>query len=210
MKLGLYSGEQVCRLAKISPTQLRYWYKTAVFRPETIEGETGSFKRAYSFHDIVGLRTISILRNQHHVKLDNLREVERRLKSTPDTDWSNVVFYIGQGGKIYFDDPTTGTRMAIEPIGQISLFKVVTVIRSVEGELVLMNRRTKRQIGKIEQSRLVMRAAPVVAGTRIPTSAIYDLHKNGFTVDRIISEYPRLTQRDVRAAIKFQELRLAS
>lgn len=192
------------------PTQLRYWYKTAVFRPEIIEGETGAFKRAYTFHDIVGLRTVSILRNKYHAKLDNLREVERRLKSTPDIDWFNVVFYIGQGGKIYFDDPTTDTRVAIEPIGQTSLFKVVTVIRNVERELVLMNRRTKRQIGKIEQSRLVMRAAPVVAGTRIPTSAIYDLHNAGFSFDEIISEYPRLTERDVRAAIRFQELRLAS
>lgn len=210
MKLGLYSGDQVCRLAKISQTQLRYWNKTAVFRPEPVEGETGPYKRAYTFRDIVGLRTVSILRNKYHAKLDNLREVERRLKRTRDTDWSNVVFYIGQGGKIYFDDPTTGTRVSIEPMGQTSLLKVVTVIRSVERELALMNRRTKRQIGKIEQSRLVMRAAPVVAGTRVPTSAIYDLYKNGFSIEQIIAEYPRLTNRDVQAAIKFQELRLAS
>jgi uncharacterized protein (DUF433 family) len=209
VRLGLYSGKQVCRLARISVTQLRYWYRTRVFQPETIDGETGAFRRVYSFRDVVGLRTISTLRNQHHVKLDDLREVERRLKATPEAAWSDLVFYLGRDGKIYFDDPRSGKRVALHPVGQVSLFPMVAVIRSVERQLALLNRRTKRQIGKIEQNRNVMRAASVIAGTRVPTSAIYDLHRSGFTFARIISEYPRLKEKDVRAAIRFEELKLA-
>ena len=210
MRLGLYSGKQVCRLAKISETQLRYWYKTGVFQPEEVHGETGAFKRVYSFRDVVGLRTISTLRNQHRVKLDDLREVESRLKRTPEAAWSNLIFYLGEAGKIYFDDPQSGKRIGLHPIGQVSLFKMVAIIKSVEHQLVLLNRRTKRQIGKIEQNRNIMRAASVIAGTRVPTSAIYDLYRSGFTVPQIISEYPRLKERDVHAAVKFEELKLAS
>ena len=30
MKLGFFSAEQVCHLAKISDTQLRYWHQTNI------------------------------------------------------------------------------------------------------------------------------------------------------------------------------------
>jgi uncharacterized protein (DUF433 family) len=210
MKLGVYSADQVCRLAKISDTQLRYWYDTRVFRPQPISGAYGAFRRAYSFRDVVGLRTISLLRNTHRVHLDDLREVEKRLKDTPDRDWSNVVFYVGEDRRIYFTDPTTGATVSINPLGQASLFRMRTVIKSVERQLVLMNRRTRNQIGKIDRSRYVLRNASVVAGTRIPTSSIYDLYQAGFNITRIVNEYPRLTPQDVRSAIQFEQLQVAS
>jgi uncharacterized protein (DUF433 family) len=73
-----------------------------------------------------------------------------------------------------------------------------------------MNRRKPKQIGKIEQHRFVAKNAPVIAGTRIPTTAIYNLHEAGYSTERIISEYPRLTQADVKAAIQHERLRYAS
>jgi DNA-binding transcriptional MerR regulator len=81
MKLGFFSAEQTCRLAKISRSQLRHWYDTKVFRPQVIEGQTGAFRHVYSFRDVVGLRTISILRNTHRVALKDIRQIEQRLKS---------------------------------------------------------------------------------------------------------------------------------
>ena len=73
-----------------------------------------------------------------------------------------------------------------------------------------MNRLTKRQIGKVDRNRYIMRNVPVIAGTRIPTSAIFDLHQNGFSLAQIVAEYPRLTERDVKAAIQFEQLQVAS
>jgi uncharacterized protein (DUF433 family) len=55
-----------------------------------------------------------------------------------------------------------------------------------------------------------MHNASVIAGTRIPTNAIYDLHHAGFSIPQIVSEYPRLTEKDIRAAIQFEQLKVAS
>jgi len=210
MKLGFFSAEQVCHLARISETQLRYWHQTKVFRPRRLADPLGPFRQAYSFRDIVGLRTISILRNDHNVALKDIREIEKRLKETPNADWSNVTFYIGEDGRIYFKDPKTRAALSVKPVGQTSLFRMRTVIESVEKQLKLMNRRTKLQIGKVDRNRYIMRNAPVIAGTRIPTSAILDLYQNGFSPAQIVTEYPRLTEHDVEAAIQFEQLQVAS
>lgn len=210
VKLGLFSADQVCRLAKISETQLRYWYQTNVFRPERLEKAYGPYHRVYSFRDVVGLRAIGILRNVYHVNLEDLRTVEARLKGTPDAGWSNVVFYVGEDRHVYFPDPKTGEMIAVTPTGQTSLFRMRAVITNVEKRLVRMNRRTKKQIGHIDHHRFIMRNASVIAGTRILTSSVFELYKAGFTPERIVAEYPRLTIRDVRAAIRFEKLKLAS
>jgi uncharacterized protein (DUF433 family) len=50
----------------------------------------------------------------------------------------------------------------------------------------------------------------VVAGTRIPTRAIRNFKKAGYTVDQIIAEYPDLTPRDIEAALKYEEASTAA
>lgn len=44
-------------------------------------------------------------------------------------------------------------------------------------------------------------------GTRIPTSAIWNLHEAGYSDDQIIYEYPRLSQADIAAALAFERAR---
>lgn len=83
------------------------------------------------------------------------------------------------------------------------------VIEKVERGLRQLNRRRPKQIGKIEQNRYVVRNEPVIAGTRIPARAIYNLHRAGYSTEKIIEEYPRLKPEDVDAALKQAELRVA-
>jgi len=84
------------------------------------------------------------------------------------------------------------------------------IIRKVEQNLVRMNRRKPKQLGKIERNRFIAQNAEVIAGTRIPTAAIYRLYKAGFDTHAIIKEYPRLTPTDVKAAIQNEQLKAAS
>ncbi|HLH75590.1 MAG TPA: DUF433 domain-containing protein [Candidatus Binataceae bacterium] len=206
MKFGFFSADQVCQLAKISGSQLRYWRRTGVFQPQTSEG-AGAFRYFYSFRDVVGLRTISILRNKYGVGLDSLRLIERKLKDTDGADWSSVAFYVGEDHGIYFVDPETKDTVAMKPMGQRPLFKVRAIARQIENNLARMGRRT-RSIGKIDQSRFIMRNAHVIAGTRIPTSAVWEYHKAGYSKAKIIEQFPRLTIKDVEAAIQWENLRV--
>jgi uncharacterized protein (DUF433 family) len=209
MKLGLFTAEQVCELCKISPRQLSYWDKTEFFKPQHADDLGRPFNRVYSFRDVVGLRTIGLLRNKYNVSLTDLRRISEDLKKTPDGDWSKLVFYLGDDGRVYFRHPEDGAIVAADPSGQRPLFKMHQIIRGVERDLSRMNRRKPKQLGKIDQNRYVARNAPVIAGTRIPTAAIYRLHEAGYTAEKIISEFPRLTRADVEAAIRHERLRFA-
>jgi uncharacterized protein (DUF433 family) len=44
---------------------------------------------------------------------------------------------------------------------------------------------------------------PCIRGTRIWVSLILDFLANGMTIEEIITEYPHLTEKDVRAAIAY-------
>jgi len=207
MRLGFFNAEQVCRLAKISATQLRYWHETKVFEPTVLDG-AGAFRHVYSFRDVVGLRTISILRNKYGVDLEDIRLIEQKLKTLPESDWSNLMFYVGQDHRIYFKDPKSGDTIATNPMGQRPPFRMRAIARGVEKNLARIHRRTPKEIGKIERGRFVMRNDTVIAGTRIPTSAIWDFHKAGYSDDEILKQFPRLTLQDVRAAIQYEGLKV--
>lgn len=45
---------------------------------------------------------------------------------------------------------------------------------------------------------------PVIAGTRIPTGAPYEFHRDGFAPEEIRVEYPSLTLEQIGLAIAFE------
>lgn len=56
----------------------------------------------------------------------------------------------------------------------------------------------------------VMVGQPVVRGTRITVEHILNLLEHGQTVDAVVSEYPRLTEDDVYAAIGYARSQIAN
>jgi uncharacterized protein (DUF433 family) len=73
-----------------------------------------------------------------------------------------------------------------------------------------LRERSPEQIGHVSRNRYIVHNAWVVAGTRIPTTAIWNFHEAGYTAKQIIAEYPRLTSKDIRAAIDFEKRRLSA
>ncbi len=64
-----------------------------------------------------------------------------------------------------------------------------------------LRQRDPQHVGRIARHRDVMSNAPVLAGTRIPTAAIWDFYEAGYDPQAILREYPQLTYEDVQAAI---------
>jgi DNA-binding transcriptional MerR regulator len=203
-----FTADHVASLTGLSSRQLRYWDRTGFFAPTLLdEHRRRTFGRIYSFRDVVGLRTIALLRNLHRVPLQELRKVGEWLHQHHVTPWASLQFAL-VGKKVVFFDPAGGVFTEPRADGQTFLPIALEPIASemLEAADQLRSRRPE-QLGQLSRNRYVVRNAWVIAGTRIPTSAVWSFHQAGFDTASILREYPSLTAADVLAAIKAEAKR---
>ncbi len=203
-----FTSEHVRRLTGLSTRQIGYWDDTGFFSPTIVDGyRKRAFGRIYSFRDLVGLRTIAILRKQHSIPLQELRRFGEWLRQHHTAPWSTLRFALA-GRKIVFFDPIVGVPTEPRGHGQhlfdISLQPIADEMRQAADQL---RNRQVAQYGQIVRNRYVVHNAYTIAGTRVPTSAIWNFHDAGYATDAILREYPRLTAQDVKAAIEFESSR---
>ncbi|MGH2457821.1 MAG: DUF433 domain-containing protein [Chloroflexota bacterium] len=204
-----FTADQVAQVTGLSVRRLYYWDREPrFFVPEfTNQHRERYFGRIYSFRDVVSLRTIAILLNNFHVPLQELRRVDPWLKQQHDEPWASLRLYV-LGRRVYFKHPDTGQILAARyPHQEVIPFSIGAVVDEVHAVSDRLRERAADEIGQIVRNRYVVHNAPVLAGTRVPTSAVWNFHQAGYTVDQIIREYPRLTPIDVEAAIGFERQR---
>lgn len=152
----------------------------------------------------MGLRTIALLRKRHQVPLQELRRVGSWLKERHDEPWSSLRFAL-RGRRVVFYEPDSGN--IVEPRGhgqRVLPIALEPIAREMRDAAEQLRKRSTEQLGQLVRNRYVVHNAWVIGGTRIPTSAIWNFHKAGYSQDAIIAEFPRLTAEDVRAAIRFE------
>lgn len=199
-----FTAEQVSRLTGLSDRQLRYWNDTGFFKPSLADEPNRPYGRIYAFRDVVGLRTIAIMRNTHRIPLQGLRKLGAWLTEQYDQPWSTLRFYVA-GRDVYFDDSLNGTRRAGRQPNQTVITIEMDDIAEVTAENAnKLRRREADEIGRVVQHRYVSHNSPVIDGTRIRTEAIWNFHNAGFDADAILEQYPRLTRADVDAAIDYE------
>jgi len=49
----------------------------------------------------------------------------------------------------------------------------------------------------------ILSGKPVFKGTRIPISIVFKMLRDGATFQKILNEYPRLTEDDIKAALDY-------
>jgi uncharacterized protein (DUF433 family) len=203
--LFAFSAEHVRRVTSLSHRQLSYWDATGFFSPRyASENRRSPYSRVYSFRDLVGLRTLGLLRNTYHVPLQQLRRVAEWLAPYGPDVWSKMTFYV-VGRDVVFDDPGSGHRLGVKPPGQLVLpIQMERVIQDTRVEADRLRERSASDLGKVDQHRYVVHNEPVLAGTRVPTIAVWNLHEAGYDTLAIIREYPHLTSEDVAAALSFE------
>lgn len=207
--LVAFTAEQVRRLTDLSEHQLRYWDKAGFFSPSYLLSEHSRrpYSRIYLFRDVVGLRAISILRNQHKIPLQELRRVGRWLKKHYPEPWSILRFFV-VGKQVYFEDPETELRLRPgEPAQAILPIDLAPIANETRVRALQFRERRPDQIGQITRHRYVESNAWVLAGTRVPTKAVWSFHTAGYDLATILAAYPSLTPADVASAISFEEQR---
>jgi DNA-binding transcriptional MerR regulator len=199
-----FSADHVIGLTGLSKSQLRYWDQTGFFSPQyASEARHVPYRRIYSFKDVVGLRTLAVLRKDHGISLQHLRQVAEKLSDHDQSLWSEVKLYVLQK-QVYFTEP--GSDTAINTDGQLAAVVLLKDIMNDMAERVRkLRERAPDQIGRIDRHRYVVHNAWVIAGTRIPTRAIRNFRDAGCSIEKILKEYPVLTRQDVEAALEHEE-----
>jgi uncharacterized protein (DUF433 family) len=165
------------------------------------------YARVYTFLDVVGLRALAALRKEHKIPLQQLRKVGAELRRRFDEPWSRLTFYVV--GRQLFYQESEAIHRADETGQTVMPFELTQVESDVRARMQDLRRRTARQIGHISRNRYVAANQPVLAGTRIPTDAVWEFHAAGYPTESILRQYPQLTPADVHAALAFERRRRA-
>jgi uncharacterized protein (DUF433 family) len=161
------------------------------------------YGRIYSFRDIAALRVISVLRNQYRISLQHLRKVAKALAHLEDEKWTATTLYV-VGGEVKFQEPGESAPRGVN--GQYVMgIELNRVYSDTRRDVEDISARAPDEVGKIVQDRRISRNTPVIAGTRIPVAAIRHFAEAGYTIAQILQEYPRLTEKDVEAALRHRD-----
>lgn len=199
-----FTEDHVVRLTGLTKGQLRAWDRRGFFAPHhAYEDRKVPYSRIHSFRDVVGLKAISTLLKKHRVSLPQLIVVANELSRRGFEHWADVTLYVIKGDVSFRE--RSGDKVEIIKSGQFAMLPVIDVISNVTEAAENIMQRSDEGIGKIVQNKHIMRNAPVIAGTRIPVATIQRYTKAGFSNAQIISEYPSITETDIKAAISFNQ-----
>lgn len=202
--ISAFSEEQTERLTGVSRSQLRYWDQTDFYTPSYAERNRRlPFSRVYSFKDIVSLRVLHTLRNEHQISLQELRKVRDKLRKRGIETWIGVRLWV-LNKSVVWQDPDTERPQNVVSKQYVVPMDLGAVVAETRNAVAAMTRPTERAFGIVERSRYINHNAPVIAGTRIPVSAIKRFATAGYSIDQILKEYPDLTDKDVKAALAYE------
>ncbi len=196
-----FTKGQAARLAGATERQVSYWANTGVLEPSILHDRSGRpHVYLYSFEDVVGLRTLSILRNKHRFSLQGLRKAGALLEGCSGRPWSELRFWV-RGRDLFNTDPNSGVVISSDSRKQstvkIELEQVASQVREDASRII---KRDPKDAGRVERRRTVQRNQPVFRGTRVPVVSITNLIDSGYSTQAILDEFPSLFEADVRAA----------
>ena len=202
--IAALTEDHISRITGLTKGQLRAWDKRGFFVPKYVFSDRSqAYSRIYSFKDAVGLKALSVLRNDYKVSLAKLIKVAELLKKKGFEHWADVKLHVLKK-QVYFQKPGSKEIEGVED-GQYGMLEIIDVISDVNKKVYELKHRNSSQIGSIEKNRFVARNSTVISGTRIPTATIRRYKDAGYSIDRIIKDYPILTKEDVIAALKYEK-----
>jgi uncharacterized protein (DUF433 family) len=203
-----YSDRSAAEATGIPVERIRFWETTDALRPSIATGWRRSpWWRMYDFRDIVGLRVLHELRERHGVPLRELRRVGRYLAAHRDTPWSALGIAVSDR-HVWFRDAAMGRFEPGPAAGKHAVTLDLTgLAHDVEVEAAKLLVRRPDEIGRIVQTRTILGGASRLAGTRIPTSAVWNFHEDGSDAEEIMAAYPSLVREDIEAALDYERKR---
>ncbi len=198
--LGAFSERDAARLTGVSVGQLRSWDRSGFLVPSYApDNRRQPFSRIYSFRDVVSLRVLNSLRNEHRVSLQHLRQVSRALAHLGDARWTAQTLYV-LGRRVVFDDPRPSERREVVSRQRVFDIPLRVAIKDTREAVRRLNVRSEGVLGHVVSQRFVMNNRPVFEGTRIPVSSVVSYLQRGHDAATVLREFPELRHEDIKAA----------
>lgn len=205
----VFTSQQVIRLAGISKRRLDYWIDKGIIAADIDRARGRGRVRLFSFANLVEIRTASWLRDKVSLQLIG-RIVEKLRAEDAGKPLAELVFGViedssGRGRPrhdvvVMGDDGVWEQWRTGQKVMEITV-PLHEFARQLHQSAEVARHRSHRA-GETERRRGALGSAEVVAGTRIPVTAIVNLHRAGYDIARIIDNYPGLTPRDVLAVLE--------
>jgi DNA-binding transcriptional MerR regulator len=191
-----FSVDHAAKVTGLSKARLTRWDRLGFFSPELADPDDrgNPYGRVYSYTDLVGLRTLAVLADKHRLSLKELRKAHDVLAQHTDKPWSELQLSV-LNRKIVHDL----AGMPRDTEGQLAGNHVPlpSIASEVARRAEALRKRDNDQIGVFENHKFIAHNARVLAGTRIPVSAVESFIEAGYSDTAIVAEYPTLTKFDV-------------
>jgi uncharacterized protein (DUF433 family) len=205
-ELLVYTAEYVCQLTGLSRGQLRRWERAGLWTASYDDAERrGPYRRLYSLRDVVALRVLALLHAEHRVPLAELPKVANWLARHDEESWDSLELdIVGQRVCLDGDGGADRNRSTTGAAGDVQRVEIRPIVEETRRAVARLRQRPPEDVGRVSQRQDVLGNATVLAGTRIPTAAVWDFHAAGYDTAAILGEYPTLTPADVHAAIAYE------
>lgn len=207
LPLVAFDLDAVARITGLSTAQLRRWDRIAFYQPAYADpNRRRPGSRIYSKNDVIALKVIAELRKRG-ASLSEIKLKLPHLAPDENSEWPTPELHVvGRRVVICREDAGELDEAPCHSSGAKPIDLAAT-LADVEDGITRLPERLPEEIGQITRRRAIMQGAPVIAGTRIPTETIAWFHDNGYALSEILENFPRLTPRDVEAAIAFENRR---
>lgn len=192
-----FSVEHAARVTGLSKSRLSRWDKLGFFSPENADDDDrgNPFSRVYSFTDLVGLRVLAVLTDDHGISIKELKATAFELEKRSSRPWAEISLAVVKK-KVVFDLDKIPCDRHGQYIGKF--VPLNTIASEVAKRAEDLRNRKKELLGTTERHRFIAHNAVVLAGTRIPVAAVESFIDAGYSDKDILAEYPTLTKIDMQ------------
>ncbi len=181
--------------------RLRYWEERALVVPSIkrkLSGQTTV--RLYSYHDLLSLLVVSVLRTERVMSLQRIRRVVQHLQSRGYEAPLRELKFATLGREVYFQHPDGSWEGDLRP-NQIVLVKTI-LLDPLRLRIENAARRSANDVSRVVKRRGVHASAPVFAGTRIRVSTVLEYLRHDYGAEAILEAFPDLEAGDIDEACR--------
>jgi uncharacterized protein (DUF433 family) len=204
---GAYAADRASALSGVPKSTIHYWARTELLVPSVSVEKI----KLWAYADLMGLRIIYWLRRQKTVaagavvpptSMRAVRRALKRLRTLGEPLWhpDEASIWVAPDGEIHVRGPTGAETLS----GQVLVPGALNLVAPFPSREGLRGPDLARPRPELRIAPGRLSGSPHVVDTRLETSALHALERDGLGADTILSFYPYLTPGQLAEALDLE------